>query len=70
MKLINNLFDFGHTKNVWIFRVSDFIPTINFPRILRFNYSLSEVNIDVSNYTSCKFIEVKPGINGSNENII
>ena len=55
---------------MWIFRVSDFIPTINFPRILRFNYSLSEVNIDVSNYTSCKFIEVKPGINGSNENII
>lgn len=52
---------------MWIFWVSEFIPSINFES---FNYSFAEVNVDVSNYNSCKFIVVKAGINGSNENII
>ena len=49
IKLNNNLFDLGHAKNMPIFWVSDFTPTINFTRILSFNYSFVKFNVDVSN---------------------
>ena len=60
---------------MWILLAPDFNATNNFTRILNFNYSFVDVNVDVSYYYTHKFFGVtnnsKPNINGSiEENIL